>query len=138
MVRRARLFYLDKAGDRRLSFAERAVQTALQDSRSVPAGTTPLWIDYSVRFRQIASISWKDVPGRLRTTPEFFETGWLSQGQTLRATATNIVYRESRARLWCRDNSWRRSSRTRSWRPTLFTTSPCSGLRPWLRSCVLS
>ena len=73
MVRRARLFYLDKAGHfRRLSFAERAVQTALQDSRSVPAGTTPLWIDYSVRFRQIASISWKDMPGRLRTTPEFF------------------------------------------------------------------
>jgi len=71
-VRRVRLFYLDQAGQRRPSFGERAVEAALQHPRSLPPGVTSLWIDYSVRFRQLSSISWKDVPERLRTAPELF------------------------------------------------------------------
>ncbi len=70
-IRRTRLFYLDNAGQRRWSFAERAVQAAFPTRESV-SSTAAVWIDYSVRLSQLPSISWQDVPARLTSTPALF------------------------------------------------------------------
>jgi len=69
-IRHARIFYLDRAGKKRLSFAARAIQAASFQPDSWSSFDGPVWIDYSVRPDSIAKISWRDV-GR-QNSPDFF------------------------------------------------------------------
>ena len=86
-VRRARLFYVDKAGRRRQSFAGRAVQAAFPGPPSTVSTSAPIWIDYSVRLRQLTPISWKDLPERLSANPELFRNRLVIAGATFAASS---------------------------------------------------
>jgi CHASE2 domain-containing sensor protein len=81
-IRRAHLSYLDKTGRIRMSFAGRAVEAAFQDRRSAVPAATPMWIDYRVRPSKLCSVSWKDVPARLRAAPDLFRGRLVVVGNT--------------------------------------------------------
>ncbi len=81
-IRRARLFYIDKSGHSRESFAGRAVEAAFPGRFGAVSTSAPLWIDYSVRLRQLTPISWKDLPARLSATPELFRDRLVIAGAT--------------------------------------------------------
>jgi serine/threonine protein kinase len=81
-VRRARLFYIDRSGHSRPSFASRAVEAAFPGRGSAVSADAPMLIDYSVRLRQLTPISWRDVPARLIATPEFFRNRLVIVGAT--------------------------------------------------------
>lgn len=81
-IRRAHLFYLDNTGHRRPSFAERAVEAAFLGPTTATPGLRSVWIDYSMRLRQLPSISWKDVPARLASTPAMFRDRLVIAGAT--------------------------------------------------------
>ena len=70
IIRHAWLSFKDKMGQSRPSFANRAVLTAFPERRrTAPAS---MRIDYSVSLNQLSSLSWKDVPSRLSSSPYFF------------------------------------------------------------------
>ena len=70
IIRHAWLSFKDKLGQSRPSFALRAVQGAFPERRlTAPAS---MWIDYSASLNQLSSLSWKDVPSRLSSSPYFF------------------------------------------------------------------
>jgi len=81
-IRRARLFYVDKAGHRRRSFGSRAVDAAFPGGPSAASQDAAMWIDYSVRLSQLTPISWKDVPARLSASPELFRNRLVIAGAT--------------------------------------------------------
>jgi len=71
-IRRARLAYLDRSGESRLSFAARAAAAAaFQPAHPFPSAT-PFWIDYSVRPSDLPTISWKDLDRKLTGAPQLF------------------------------------------------------------------
>ncbi len=84
-IRRARRFYTDRSGGTRESFANRAVEAAFPERRSVVAAVAPIWINYSVPLRHLTPISWKDVPARLSATPELFRNRLVIAGATFSA-----------------------------------------------------
>jgi CHASE2 domain-containing sensor protein len=84
-IRHARLFYTDRSGGTRESFANRAVEAAFPEPRGVVAAVAPIWIDYSVPLRHLTPISWKDVPARQRATPELFRNRLVIVGATFSA-----------------------------------------------------
>ena len=81
-IRRARPLYMDKAGHRRQSFASRAVGSAFPGQEQRLSDGAPIWIDYSVRPSQLPSISWKDVPAKLSSTPGLFRNRLVIAGAT--------------------------------------------------------
>ncbi len=81
-IRRARLFYMDKVGHSHPSFARRAVEAAFPERERAYSSVAPIWIYYSVRPDQFTSISWKDVPARLSSTPELFRNRLVIAGAT--------------------------------------------------------
>jgi serine/threonine protein kinase len=80
-IRHARLFYIDKAGQRRSSFAERAVQVFSVRSNDV-SDAIPFWIDYSARLSRLPTISWVEVPARLQSAPALFRNRLVILGAT--------------------------------------------------------
>jgi CHASE2 domain-containing sensor protein len=71
-IRHARLSYLDRNGEPRPSFAARtAAATALQPAHSI-SPAAPFWIDYSVRPRDLPTLSWTDLDNRLANAPGLF------------------------------------------------------------------
>jgi CHASE2 domain-containing sensor protein len=81
-IRRARVYYLDKTGRRRQSFAERSVQAAFPGRKTDRYRAAPIWIDYSARLSRLPSISWMDVPARLSSAPAFFRNRLVIAGAT--------------------------------------------------------
>jgi CHASE2 domain-containing sensor protein len=81
-VRRARMFYVDRTGHRRGTFARRAVDAAFPERRSFDSPGETLWIDYAVRPSQLKSISWKDVSSRLQAMPDLFRGRLVLVGST--------------------------------------------------------
>jgi CHASE2 domain-containing sensor protein len=71
-VRRPRIVYLDRDGREQPSFAARAVLAASSNSSRIPLENHRMWIDYSTQPRDIPTLSWKDVAGRLRDSPSLF------------------------------------------------------------------
>jgi CHASE2 domain-containing sensor protein len=72
VIRRARLAYLDRSGEARLSFAARApAAAAFQPAHPVPSAA-PFWIDYSVRPNDLPTLSWKDLDGKLTGASQLF------------------------------------------------------------------
>ena len=78
VTRRARLFYMDREGAKRDSWAARTARSLADLSSHPSTSTTPperFWIDYSVDWRELQRISWKDVPRQLDRDP------WLFRGR---------------------------------------------------------
>ena len=73
VTRRTRLFYRDVEGKRWESWAARAARALGEPSRAGGGGDAEwLWIDYSVDWRRLTRISWKDVPTQLDRDPSLF------------------------------------------------------------------
>ncbi|HET9227062.1 MAG TPA: protein kinase [Thermoanaerobaculia bacterium] len=77
VIRRGRIWFRDRSGSDRLSWAARA-------ARSTPA-TQGFWIDTRIDWSRYARISWWQVPAALRQSPGIFRNrlvlvGWGHQG----------------------------------------------------------
>src|SRR5580704_2165097 len=70
IIRRAWLSFKDKMGQSRPAFANRAVLAAFPERR--PTAPASMRIDYSASLNQLSTLSWKDVPLRLISSPGFF------------------------------------------------------------------
>ena len=81
-IRRARLFYVDKSGRKRPSFASVAVKSAFPKRPLAAPAVEPIWIDYSARLRNITPIAWKDVRAQLSATPDLFRNRLVIVGAT--------------------------------------------------------
>jgi len=69
-IRRARLEYRDRSGQRRASFAARAAAVANLMLAGERSGEAPFRIDLSVRPAEISKVSWKEIGNRLNSTPD--------------------------------------------------------------------
>ena len=72
VVRRGRLFFRDRDGERRLTLAARAAMTLAGPALVEGAREPALWIDHSVSWPRIPRVSWKDLSQRLHAEPQLF------------------------------------------------------------------
>jgi CHASE2 domain-containing sensor protein/tRNA A-37 threonylcarbamoyl transferase component Bud32 len=87
--RRGRLFYRDREGGARPSFAARVVSTARPDLR-LPAGPEGFWIDHTIDGGRFDRVSWKDLDTALRTRPESFRNRLVIVGGDYTASGDEV------------------------------------------------
>ena len=99
--RLARLYFRDRDGTRRPSFAARAALTGRADPQSIRAAPEAdlFWIDHRIDLSRFTRVSWKDLDSALRDRPELFRAEWFLRAPTTPAPATNAA---SRSGIACR------------------------------------
>jgi serine/threonine protein kinase/CHASE2 domain-containing sensor protein len=76
VTRRANLYFVDKEGALRKSWAANVVRNLepkKQQTSDTARMTAPFWIDYSADPRELRKISWKDLPAELQRDPSQFQ-----------------------------------------------------------------
>jgi serine/threonine protein kinase len=73
VVRRGRLWFVDQDGAKRNSWVARAAGAVAGRPGTSPAAAERFWIERSVDWNRIQTISWKDLPTKLEYDSSFFQ-----------------------------------------------------------------